>query len=735
MIWLSDRIFIDTNKLEYFDAPFNFSYNENQMKELNRAMIQNHAGGAGAAIPHYNNKISFVKLDEAYDNLKYSGGMILDYNAFNPFDSYITVPGYVNIQSPDPYIIPEEMGDWVVYYELAMVNKYPYWGIELENPPLYDNMLLASTGFRFTRYDNNLNPGDTYTPIEDMGKYSYVVRGSGDKLPTPTHNYDNWLYVKNFKIYKRPKGDTSDRYEITETYPCVVWDLQSLYLYRGRTLKTYGGNYQSISLFNPDMYGNRVRPLYLWQSCAWGMFNTYRVKGSIAAEKDDMFINSAVMHDSTIPNTALLGVCSQGGKLSKWFGQPPLVADDVYYWDDNSLGMHTILAFKTEQDFVNLLLDWGLTHYTNNEDEAKTMPVELFPDNGFVPDGGDSSGYDDNPTIPDIPSFADNTSDVIDINTPNISSANAANVYALSLTATQNFLTWLITDSFIDNISNLFNDKLSALNDLKLLPFDVVSHDTAHTAASDKLTLANVSTNIPCHKVQAGYNCILDGGKYHYTAYWGNYNDYTAATYYLYIPYGGIVELSPSHVVNCDLSIKYAVDLMTGNATAVIYSNGVLVKTVPCQMSQPVPITFTNTNQRDIKNALTALSAVSGIGGVVANAATGNIGGAVSGGLGVVSNVVGGIATNPLKVGSIGNFSSSTAFAMPQNAFLIISRAQLSTPSGLAGIAGRPSNIYTTINSFVGSGFVQINVSHINTAATTDEQNQILNLLRGGIFI
>lgn len=730
---------IDPNKLKFVDAQLK-TLNENYLKDLNHQLLKNYGIGANAAAPLYYNKTALMQTGGWSQR---AGGLITSLHSFGGISIKTTnMSAFGKIQqiNNSQYSAPN-LSDYAIFYQLDKI-KNRYWRNIGTNPPLYDNVEYVTLG----HYYETENYEEPYiTPQKFMGDGGFCIRSDRGVVPQSTHNYDDWLYLKRWGVYNRTDPN-ANRTAVTfydnldnNIYPTVLWDVQGIVGYLDKKPILDNGTYQGVQILNPAKTSEEYADLSaIVQMGEWEMINIY----TDVSEALPFYFHSSVSHKSTLgDNIKLLGAINQTqGFLREWITSYSLNkswyrGEQPYY----SQFLVSGIAFKTEQDFLNLLGDWGVTRLTNNEETAKTQPAELFPgyepDGGFVPGGGDSVGYDDDPTISNIPSFSDNTSDEIDVITPNVSSANAASVYALTLTATQSFLNWLITDSFIDNISNLFTDKLSALNDLKMFPFDIVNHDTLHTAATNTLTLANVSTEIACHKVQAGYNCILDGGNYHYTAYWGNFNDYTAATYYLYIPYGGIVELSPSHVVNCDLSIKYAIDIMTGNATAIIYSNGVFVKTVSCQMSQSVPITFTNTNQRDIKNALTAISAVNSIGGIVTNAAAGNVAGAVGGGLGLLGNVAGSVMTNPLKVGSVGSFSNSTAFAMPQNAFLIISRAQLSTPSGLNKIAGRPSNIFTKINSFVGSGFVKIDVSHINTAATTAEQNEIMELLRGGIFI
>lgn len=744
---------LDFDKFTYIEnAPLK-TISENSIRDMNTAMLQNSNIGFHSLTPHFYNKPAFVYLKEA-EAVQYYSGTFLRYG--EPLNDSSTrfrnLPNCLgdskDIEYPVKYFQPIDPQDYVIYYQLIKASQVN-WGTP--NQGYYDNVEMVCTSF----YEPFVNPA--VFPHEKMGMKRYCVVNSNPTYPTPvpqpTHDFDDWFVVSAWQVYSRPNGSSSDRVGMGKgtffdnVYPAFFWDINGIYYYwvRGTwyrsTPKYYNGMGQGITfcgLITNTSANN------LWNLSDWRVCNT-QVDTEAA---NQIFANSQIKHKSTLGNDIKLLIPNLG-ELKEWFFYGNALSGEPFesfrYTDGNS----ALLAFRNEAAFLNFMADWGInTRITNNIELAKNQPAELFPNyipsGGFVPDGGNESGYDGNKSIASIPSFSDNTSDKIDVITPNISSINAASAYALDLSSVKLLFNWLMTDNFINNISNLFNDKLSALDDLKILPFDLVNHDSAHTSQSANLTIANVSGEIPCYKILPAYNCIVNGGKYRYSAYWGNYNDYTASSYYLYIPYGGIVELSPSHVVNSEIEIKYAVDIMTGAATAIIYSNGVFIKTTPCQMGQTVPITFTNTNQRQIKNALTAINTANSIMNTVKSAAltaaTGGagamIGAEIGGGaLGIGSSIAQNVLTNPLTVGSVGNFSANTALVMPQSAFLIISRVQLSIPSSSENIIGKPSNIKSTIRTFVGSGFVQINVGHVNTSATADEQKEILSLLRNGIFI
>ncbi len=398
----------------------------------------------------------------------------------------------------------------------------------------------------------------------------------------------------------------------------------------------------------------------------------------------------------------------------------------------------TSMTFKSTLEFEKMCADWGL-HVTNNVNDAKNTPIDFFPDaggGGTVPDGGNATGYPTNNT-PTIPSFPDNTTDIIDENPPNVSALSCAGVYALNLPNAKSLLQWLMTDDYTNNISNLFADKLSALGDLKIFPFDIAAHDPAHAPAQNVLTVGNVSTDtVTNHRILDGYNTWINGGEYSYTAYYGDFNDYEHCTYSLFIPYVGVIDIDAGDVVNKKLRLSYAVDLISGNATAIVYSNDVVVKSIPASMAVSVPLTFTNTNQRQINNALTALS----IGNNLLNAGMSSLSSGTP--MPLFSSLTSGLNsalintfTNPLKTMHAGGFGNGTGLSLSQTAFLIITRQIIASPTGYKSDVGIPATYRGKISEFVGSGFVSISADRIDIDATQNERDMILSALARGVYL
>lgn len=426
---------------------------------------------------------------------------------------------------------------------------------------------------------------------------------------------------------------------------------------------------------------------------------------------------------------------------------------DVYYGGNPS---ECIIATSTPQTFIDLYKDFGIYASDNLSEILYGEIPDLVPDN---PAGGNSGVDPDLPsngvgnTIPsNIPTDNTNAIDDFTIDIPDISPASLASGYVYNVAQVRELFNWFCSKGYIENQSELFADKLSAIYGLILYPFDFTRHDIAHLEATDVTTIVSVSENISGYKLLAGYNTIVHGGDLVYNAYYGNFADWQLCKYSIYLPYGGIVDVPPSAVVNRRLSIDYAIDLLTGKATAIIKSYslksdilGVLVKLVPCQIGHLVPVQSSNFAQREISNTLSSISmistAVNGATGMLANGLAGNgLGVATSAirmGESLINQAVNREFSQQLSYAATGSLSPSTGLALPQTPYLSIARTRLTTPSNFQMQNGIPTAYYATLSSVsTGDNFVKCDNVYLDTIrATLEEIDEIRTLLSSGVYI
>lgn len=432
--------------------------------------------------------------------------------------------------------------------------------------------------------------------------------------------------------------------------------------------------------------------------------------------------------------------------------------DGDRYLNTGGTGLRLIQAASSAKEFIKIFEDWGI-YASDNLDEIMYGDIpDIVPES---PSGGDSGldpslpsdGVGENdPIVGNIPNNPENKIDDFVVESPILTPANLCDSYIYNYSQVRDLFKWFCSVGYIQNQSELFADKLSAIYGLMLFPFDMVSHDSAHVSATDTTTIVSVSENISGYKLETGYNTIINGGSIEYLSYYGNFADWSMCKYSVFIPYGGMIEIPPTAVVNRRLTLQYALDLLTGKATAILktYSLdddklGILVKLIPCQIGHLVPVQSNNFAQREVSNTLSAISMGTTVlgtaAGIAGSLAAGNTFGAISSAVGGVSSLVNQGAnmafSQQLSYCASGGLSPTTGFATPQSAYLSISRAHLVRPSNYRQQNGIPTAYYSQLSAVsTGSNFVRCENIYLDIIrATSAEIDEIRSLLSSGVYI
>lgn len=669
------------------------------------------------------------------------------------------------------------LGDWYILVEFGRVGddyKKVFHGYHLYVNSIRQNGLFVESN------------------IPAAGKHYY-----GNENGEFTNAYDNYYYIKSWTLYNRATGSTAARSVVSTLtknslkyagnvfpgLPFVCSGIETIGLKKTSTYSGFlglcptMGNTQTSGQFTDGGYNwdNSAYPFASGYSLASGadtgsifpwLAEWYAVQFKRTSAEHYSKIGQPVHHVSTLPNgcvdLAAYPVNAQWRTLNETAladatAFPVVKGNNFYmvdYWATDgrnvAICINYFLAFKSPQVLFDLMSDWGVQRITDDPVTAQIAEGTDEPTGGFVPDEGlPSVGLETNPVITGG-GYPDNTSDEIGQPSANISALNFANTYALNVAEARDFIGWLMTDDYTKNITELFGEKISAISSMQIFPFDIVAHDSAHIWETP-LTVANVESPYTVHAINAGYNHWVYGGSYTYTPYFGDYNDYTSTSFDLYVPYGGIISLTPQNVVGREISLYYSVNLISGSATAFVYSNGVLIASTGCQMGQNVPITFTNANQKQIATTLQTISFASSTASSLAHqgvssgfaAAEGDYAEAIAGsalglfdaGLNAVNFATQQRLGGQISMGHIGNVSGDTSLLAPQTPFLIIDRIRVAYLSAPDKIIGKPSTQQTNLSNYSGSGFVKVRFAELAIPCTSSELSEINALLRDGIYI
>lgn len=398
---------------------------------------------------------------------------------------------------------------------------------------------------------------------------------------------------------------------------------------------------------------------------------------------------------------------------------------------------------ETYKVFVQFPTDYNIIPVFNSTDDI----IKLFDDYGvFVttslddvlvpPESPDGIVNPDPPTKP-IDSFPDNTTEITPINKTYITPATFGQAMVYTPTTLKNFLSW-VCDSTVDisNWARLFANPADVITGINLFNLDIVQHDSARVTAQDKTNILGVETAIPNYALQDGYNNIVDGGSLRLLAYYGNYADFTSMTYQMFIPFVGFISLRASDVVNKTIHLYYAVDFSTGAAVAFVNSDEKLIYTSPCSVAGKIPLSVSDKNSQTINNTL---GIIGGIGGLISGIASGNVVGGVGSLTGAIGNLQ--LQTNYANRGSL----SATNIYELLPAFIERTRYDLFLPSGeqtylgaaYQTAAGAPTTEFAAlVNAVDANGYIECEFVKLNSsAATEEEQAQIISLLKSGVYL
>ena len=109
-----------------------------------------------------------------------------------------------------------------------------------------------------------------------------------------------------------------------------------------------------------------------------------------------------------------------------------------------------------------------------------------------------------------------------------------------------------------------------------------------NTRITENICLGPYNTTIPCPVI--GTDIIkLDMGTIAITGRHQNIMDYKNTDMQIYLPFAGFIELEPADFMDKSISLRYEVNVINGDALAVISADDNVMKIVNCNASFPIP--------------------------------------------------------------------------------------------------------------------------------------------------
>ena len=323
----------------------------------------------------------------------------------------------------------------------------------------------------------------------------------------------------------------------------------------------------------------------------------------------------------------------------------------------------------------------------------------------------------------------DNSSDIIEL--PSISSINimsalttkAVSAYKMTSDSINSLMSVLWSDDFYNTLVKNQQSPIDNIQKLTCYPFDVAS------VGDSAIIIGNNATNITGSLINAQFQEI-DFGSVTISEYYGTALDYNGTDITIVLPFIGERQLSMPDIGSATISLKYRVDILTGNCVAIIsaYRNrdNTELNSVIYQFSGNLANEFPLTQA--VNKSLTKYQ------DAYYSLASGNIVGALS--------VAGREGANQILTGMpsmqyqrTGNLTASSGYMGVLTPYLIISRPVNVKPNGYDNYYGYPSFFTRKLSDC--SGYTQIHelISDAPTGVPADDWETIKQMLKDGIII
>ena len=377
------------------------------------------------------------------------------------------------------------------------------------------------------------------------------------------------------------------------------------------------------------------------------------------------------------------------------------------------------------------------TYYANNKEHFDTInhriPVvssdteayELVAGNPWLEEPYGYGGYT-GPGVPDGRFDFDST--VIPVPTlPNIGAFNTGFVTLFSPSAAdlKTLASYLWAGAFdISNFRKIVANPMDTILGLHIIPI-ISGHPTS---VQGELMVGNISTQIYTEQLTEQYY-ELDCGTIEVPYKWGSYLDFSPYTSLsLYLPYIGMVSLSPDDCMDGSIKVVYHVDVLSGSCIAFVYcisnhgKDGHVLYTFTGNCACDCPVTagqYENALLAGANTLMGFLGSSKSIAGIV-------------GGLGNAANA----ALNMVKpdVARSGQFGGSAGLMGIQYPYLILTVPRMAIAEDQYKYTGYPSYMTKLLSDV--HGYCEVEILHLeDIGATKKECDELYNILRGGAIL
>ena len=290
--------------------------------------------------------------------------------------------------------------------------------------------------------------------------------------------------------------------------------------------------------------------------------------------------------------------------------------------------------------------------------------------------------------------------------------------------------------SFIDAILNglkLYGaNPIDGVISLNYMPFDVAEVSTTGIQNHVNFGSYLLQLDNSVHNVQ-NPRVIIDMGSILFNSQSGSWLDFEPVTeMYLWLPYIGLNKLDISKYYLKTVKLEYIIDLNTSSCTAVLSGNNVILDYFDGTIGVNMPITGYNNGEYANAVLNATMQTVKGGVGALIKAPSKQIDfsalGQFEGGMFALTQT---LNSNHMYIK--GNASSGVGMCQPQYPIVYLVKNEVFEPENLHSLVGYPSSFGGKVKNC--SGYLQCNEVKLTSTATDKEKEEIISLLKSGIYV
>ena len=305
-------------------------------------------------------------------------------------------------------------------------------------------------------------------------------------------------------------------------------------------------------------------------------------------------------------------------------------------------------------------------------------------------------------------------------------------LYACSASTIDAFLGWMWNgidweQVVINSVTGLYGNLAECVIGIDYVPFQISEY---FSTASASIVLGRYGTDISALSIGSPLSSAMSVGAVTFPTFRDDFLGYSGYTELkLYLPCVGWIDLDVNlwHGKKCDIYMSF--DPVSGHATYLLKREGQLINVYECQFAQKIPFAISTMNEIASSWMDKAKDTAVGLASSLATGGATMIGGAVSAGQSLLSNV----GSTPMKIES--SVNPTTAYATGYNVIWFAKYPTYNIPTNYGSVVGYPVMETHNLSKLTGYTVIEKPILKQTDGMTKDEYDELITIFKGGFYL